>query len=267
MMMEQGIWYKYDDKGNLKEGEVVDYHTFKNSVNQVIKELHGNYDPNSPLLIKQSFAGRAVSQFRTWMFESFNTRFGEATYDEMLESRTAAFDESTGKFINKKGRYRSLLKKEYMMVVPLLRDFKKAFTDGIENDVDAANLRKNAVELAFLFGLMAIVLALKGGDDEKKGMMRTFLINQINRFQTDILMYVHPTSFEELTKKSIPAMSLVTDGTELIHATMKALAGDDKIKSGEYAKDSRLAREVMQFFPILAQYPKTKSSITQEFDK
>ena len=34
---------------------------------------HGDY--NNPLKVKATFTGRAMSQFRTWMFEGFANRF------------------------------------------------------------------------------------------------------------------------------------------------------------------------------------------------
>ena len=99
-MMEQGIWEQFDEDGNYTgkgkdfsvEGK--DFHKFKIQMDQIVKSLHGNYDPSSPLALKKKLWGRALSQFRTWMFESFNNRFEEQKYDEILER-------------DRKGRYRS----------------------------------------------------------------------------------------------------------------------------------------------------------------
>ena len=46
------------------------------------KVNHGNYDPNSAMLIKKTVWGRAATIFRTWMFEGFNTRFAAFDYND-----------------------------------------------------------------------------------------------------------------------------------------------------------------------------------------
>jgi hypothetical protein len=260
MMIRQNLWDKFDENGNwIGEGEP-DLNDFKLGVDQVIKSLHGNYDPDSPMAIKASFAGRALTQFRSWMFESFNARMGEGQYDELL-NRKETFED--GRFINKKGRYRSY-KKEHLLVLPLLKDLHSAFTNGIENEVDAANLRKNAAELAFLLGLTAVMLMLSGGDDDdKKTFYKNLLVNQLLRLQTDITFYVSPMSFEALTKQSIPAMSAVTDSFNVLKSTYKLMIGKDEIKSGIFAGNSGFVRDISKFFPVSVQrYTISKIKLT-----
>ena len=257
MMKHDGIWDKFDDNGDFTgDGDMSDtgqeYHKFKAKLDQVIKSLHGNYDPDAPISIKGTWKGRALTQFRTWMFESFENRFGEEKFDEVLGRTT-------------KGRYRNYAKMENLMVFPALYDFYKASTGKIENETDAANLRKNAVELVTLLGLMAVMLMIKGGDDEKNNMYTNLLINQLNRLQSDVTFYTNPMSFESLTKQAVPAMSIVTDSYQLIGASFKAITGDDEIGSGTFSGDSRLARESMQMFPLINQAPRIKSVTSQVF--
>ena len=265
MMIKQNLWDKFDADGNWIGENEPDLNNFKLEVDHVIKSLHGNYDPDSPMAIKASFTGRAITQFRSWMFESFYNRMGEGQYDELLEGRDSVFED--GKFINKKGRYRSY-KKKHFLIVPLANDIYKAFKGGIENDVDAANMRKNAVELAFLVGLTATLLMLSGGDDDdKKTFYKNLLVNQLLRLQTDITFYVSPTSFETLTKQSIPAMSLMTDTLNLIHASVKLMAGDDELKSGKFAGDSRFVKNLAKWFPVTGQIYKGYAAGSQVYNK
>lgn len=264
MMMEQGIWDKFDADGNYTgEGDFdlggKEFHGFKNKLDHVIKMLHGNYDPDSPIQMKRQWVGRALSQFRTWMFESFANRFEDERFDEIL-GRT------------RKGRYKSY-KKEHLLILPALRDFYKAFagtyTDGTDlGDMNQANLKRNAVELVVLLGIMSTLMMLGGDDDdEEDSMLRNLLVNQLMRVQTDITFYVDPAGFEALTKQSVPAMGLVTDVYQTIEAAWKFLNGEDEIKSGVFAGDSRITREVMQLFPGTSQAYRIYSSGSQTFNK
>jgi hypothetical protein len=38
------------------------------NINKQIQRIHGNYDPASPLMIKKTLPGRAIGQFRTWLY-------------------------------------------------------------------------------------------------------------------------------------------------------------------------------------------------------
>lgn len=261
MMMNMGIWEDFDEDGNYTGkgtyGDVDgnDYHRFKNKLDQVMKSLHGNYDPDATVAGKEKWIGRALLQFRGWMGESFANRFEDEKYDRQL-----------GRL--RKGRYQSYELK-HLAIFPALKDFHSAFTGKMENEVDAANMRKNAVELSILLGVVAMMALLSGGDDEdeKKAAWRNFLINELLRVKTDIAFYVSPMSFEALTKQSVPAMSIVSDTWDVLHASWKFFNGDDIIKSGPYAEDSRLARETLQWFPFLNQVPRWKSTTSQIFDK
>lgn len=241
MMAREGVWDQFDENGDYTGDGGFNVDELKIRLDQVIKNLHGNYDPDSPLLIKKYTAGRMMTQFRTWMFESVNNRFGKEEYDQIMK-RT------------KKGRYRSY-KLAHAMVLPLMQDFYKAWTDS-ENmtDVDKANLRKNSVELLMLIGTMSTLalLAMGAEDDDEKKAYYNLAINMLSRAQDDILFYVNPSSFQNITKQLIPASSMITDTTQLITAAGRLIIGDDEIETGTFAGDSRFMREFMQYFPVLA---------------
>jgi len=93
------LWDGYDAEFNWKEEygpepvEVVAKTRIK--IDQIIKRTHGNYDNLSPLAVKRTFTGRAISQFRTWLYESVAVRVEKERYDSALE-------------VYVKGRYRSV---------------------------------------------------------------------------------------------------------------------------------------------------------------
>ena len=62
-------------------------------------------------------------------------------------------------------------------------------------------------------------------------------------------------------------MSIVTDTVQLLGASWKFMFGDDEIRSGIFAGDSRLFREVMQYFPMTTQGYRMYSTGSQIFNK
>tara|TARA_R110002074_G_scaffold308863_2_gene479608 strand:+ start:7684 stop:11823 length:4140 start_codon:yes stop_codon:yes gene_type:complete len=101
-----GLWNAYDVNGKLKEGftaanvdgKAFDEIKMVQKIKRTIEMNHGDY--NNPLLIKATVGGRALSQFRTWMFEGFATRFE-------TEKTDYALSYGMSKPYIKKGRYRS----------------------------------------------------------------------------------------------------------------------------------------------------------------
>ena len=95
------LWDAYDTTtGELKKGFTTDVDEVKltQKIKRIVEMNHGDY--NNPLQVKQTIAGRALSQFRTWMFEGFANRFEAEKVDYAL---SYGLDEP---YI-RKGRYRS----------------------------------------------------------------------------------------------------------------------------------------------------------------
>ena len=106
------LWKAYDQDGNWK-GELFEEQTnkdwngnpnqkedntkkynFKNNLDQILKVTHGNYDPDSAVMIKKTFWGRALMQFRSWVPEGWAARFETEKSDIHMGRR-------------RKGRYRT----------------------------------------------------------------------------------------------------------------------------------------------------------------
>jgi hypothetical protein len=105
------MWDAYDiESGELKPGYTSDVDEIRmvQKIKRVIEMNHGDY--NNALKVKSTVLGRALSQFRTWMFEGFANRFesgvnldGTPKVDQIL---SYGLDED----YVKKGRYRSYTK-------------------------------------------------------------------------------------------------------------------------------------------------------------
>lgn len=195
------MWDAYDiESGTLKPGFTTDIDETKmvQKIKRVIEMNHGDY--NNALQVKSTIGGRALSQFRTWMFEGFANRFESEKVDYAL---SYGLDEP---YI-RKGRYKSYTKGQLLttgaavgtMFLPgvgtalgasigylggkffgmqtnenavsdtlftlkqLARKlmFKKTQFGERFNDTDAANIRKNMTELYIMMTLMGIALFLK----------------------------------------------------------------------------------------------------------
>jgi len=250
-------------------------------LDQVIKANHGNYDPISALKIKDNFLGRAVSQFRTWMFEGVANRFEKEKYDDLFEEY-------------RKGRYITgweVLKENgmsielpIMVLKGLIRNatFGKVFADSNFDSligpkfkaVDAANMRKLMMEINMYITLYTSYMILKsmaeGLDDEEDKYSKYALnlaINQGLRLKTDIVFYLNPSEFKNLLRDLIPMSSLITDTQQWGKAVYKLATGEDEIKSGVYSGHSRLLRETSQMLPFTSQIYKNINYGIQTFDK
>ena len=183
-------------------------------VGQVTKTIHGNFDKNSPVLLKNQAMGRLLSQFKlSWIAEGIANRLQDEQYN-ILMGRTT------------KGRYRTyqdvyMKEKGYLGgSISIMQTFLKlAIRDrnalaGL-SPVDEENMRKNFASVAWGLSLSAIALALAHGlgdddDDATKHGVR-LLVNNLGRVSSDIWFYSNPTTFKNITANVIPAVSLYND--------------------------------------------------------
>jgi len=269
---EKSLWEIATTDGLEMSDEV--YTKIKLKIDQANKWSHGNYDTDSPLLLKKFVLLRAASQFRTWAFEGFASRF-EGEY----------FDHTVG--MKRKGRYLSLvgglfegkmesngveldfLQATAYNLKQLMRKlaFQKTQYDEVMSEVDAANMRANLQEFVILntllvFGAMLRAAAGDGEDDE----YINFLVNQTIRMTTDIQFYFNPVEFEQLNRSFIPAMTTVSDLASLGEAAIKYMQGKDELKSGPFKGESRLWRETKDIVPFATQFNRYYRTTKQMYE-
>lgn len=202
---EVNLWEAFGPDGKLKEGYTSDVDEIRmiQKIKRIIEMNHGDY--NNALQVKATFAGRALTQFRTWMFEGFANRFEGEKVDYALSY-------GLSEPYVRKGRYRSYTKGQLTttgaalgtVLLPgigtalgagagyLVGKFagldtkENALSDTLFtlkqlarklmfkptrfqdrfNATDAANMRKNMTELYIMMGLMGVALLLKGMVDD-----------------------------------------------------------------------------------------------------
>jgi hypothetical protein len=290
---EISLWDAYETDGSIKEGvefqkgEKLDFE-MKRMIDKVVKMNHGNYDPDTPLAIKREMHGRALSQFRTWMFQGFAERFKKEFKDHQLHDRINPDSD----FVNRKGRYRSyvayfretnglmgtgspvfLLQQLFGKLIGIHTKFDDMISeDSAFTEADAANMRKNMTELVIYGMLASLALILKAAvddeDDPKKKFAYYFLINQGSRLTTDIWFYTNPIEFERLFRNAIPAFSLVVDMAKFLESASTLISeGEDILQSGPNKGESRTWRDFKKLIPGAAQATKLQSAGSQEYKK
>lgn len=254
------LWEAYDKEGILdpkyileaqKGGQsgISDEIRFIQKVRRVAQTNHGDY--TNPLLIKKKLVGRALSQYRTWMFEGFAYRFEAERFDD-IRGRTV------------KGRYKSYTVGDGNAAVSMVRNLKEGFLGLLNNKtaeaanlspVDMANMRKNAMELIFLAATTALTVLLKGlyadDDDEDIPMTAIFLINQLDRLSTDITLYTSPQVFQDLNANILPVFRTLKDFSKIIEAAGRYIEedGNTTVQSGPYEGMDWFSRRVLEFLP------------------
>jgi len=288
---QTSLWDAYSREGKLPEGvEFSDkqMNELKRRIDKLVKMNHGNYDPDSPLLLKRMFVGRALSQFRTWAFQGFAERFRKEFDDYQLTNQVTGEN-----YVTRKGRYRSYLAyfnvdSPYMAIgatfkltlqlarklVGFNTNFDEMIREGF-TEVDAANMRKNLTEIVLWMIITSITLALKASIDDdddrsKSKLAAIFLINQMARLSTDIAFYTNPIQFEQLTRNALPIFSLVVDAQKVSESALTFLREGheaDILQSGPNKGESRTWRDFKKLIPGPVQYQKLQSATDQIYKK
>jgi len=232
---ENGTWnvkefgyQKEWDYNNLSSITQNSYTKFRNAAIEMNKKLHGNYDPNSLLAIKSSDFALLFTIFRTWAFEGFNTRYSKKIYNEQLGRYT-------------KGRYNTLwelgIKESSALLMKLL--FKRVtgqkaetILSGVEEQVDAANLRKTLAALQMQVFIMSLGMMLKSlakgidaDDDDQYLLMAT--LNILFRVEQDLSYYRNPDTFMQVFKDPSPVIKTIQDLTRAVSGTKSYILKDD----------------------------------------
>ena len=244
------------------------------AITKHIQRIHGNYDPASPLMIKKTIAGRAVSQFRTWLYEAVAVRFEKERMEHAIGTTVKGRYRTVGGLIfENEGRIGGLeLTKEFSKA--LLNSFTfgaiklKSFENTNLSDIDAQNMRKVAMELVLLLDVYIIIAMLKAGlsddEDEAKGLYNV-LLNQGTRLKSDLLLYINPIETRNILKDIIPAVSLFDDTVGF----MKAVTNleEDTVTTGVHQGNSKLGTATMKLLPGTSKFYSSYNAWSQIFDK
>ena len=199
----------------------------RNKVIQFNKAIHGNYNPNAPVWIKKYLIGRMLMQFRSWIPEGVESRFGKFYFDNRY-----------GRF--REGRYRTYAQLGIGGTLQsLYRQISKSKQAFMHKDGhkfapwEVENMRRNLAEigvfasmLAVRLMMMAILNSLDDDDDPNSKAHEKALIYSINilqRVESDIKFYISPSTFTQIINNPLAVMKTYKDFQNAIIGTRKHL--------------------------------------------
>ena len=253
MLEHEGVYEKFNEKGEIEDQDWGEFGKktldFKYKLDNVLKAIHGNYDPNAVIKANEKAFNRALIQFRRWIPEGFAQRFEEERYNNALQR-------------NVKGRYRTYydlgLKKslQTLLRLAITRGKDSAFS-GLEGREDLEivkeNMKKNLREIYFKLSMAGVYLILSGGsndDDWLKRRSRNLALNTVLRLQDDIEFYYSPKAFDNITRSALPVANLIKDFIDFQTAFIDTLEGNGKYKSGKHSGDQKLLWKTAKILPF-----------------
>jgi len=199
---------------------------FRDKIIEINKINHGNYDPNSALLVKKDLLGRMFTQFRTWMFEGFNTRMAGKIYNKQLgrwtEGRYKAYVKT-----GFKGSAKFALKSLLEMLTFGYGISKDKLRGDIKDDLTYVNMRKNMSELKMYGTLGMLTFLLKGlaAEEDDEALEKTYRVfaNTFFRMQQDAEFYVNPRTAQDILRNPAPVVKTIDDIAKAIEASQSYL--------------------------------------------
>jgi len=271
------LFEAYNDNGELLNGVEMPSNLEANTklkIDKVIKDIHGNYDPDSPIPANSTILGRSLLVFRKWMINAYYTRLGQM--DAGKVNPISGIEQkgrwrSYGQFFDRYGYFGGV----FNGTLQLLRKiaFQKTNLSRLD-DVDAANMRANLTEIMSMIAVTALALLIKGvilnDDDDESDIkyLSFFWINQLNRMQMDIDFYIDPIQFKTILRDPLPMAKVITDTEKVLaRATTLITGGDDMYHQGIYKDQSKTWVAIKNWFPLTNTTARIQSLTQQIINK
>ena len=156
---------------------------FRQRVIGINQKLHGIYNVEDASMIQRYALGRLGMQFRKWIPNAWNRRFGSKFGKSYWNERREEYNEgmyiTSFKYIAKPftktfKQYRDQQQSIAMSAFKtVFTGFKELITNAkinwhLLNQMEKANIKRTALEMVLLAGAVIIGTLLKGDDDEKE---------------------------------------------------------------------------------------------------
>jgi len=262
--VERSLYEAFDNEGKWKTDEfgenngwngdftntedMQDFLKFKNKSTQLIKKLHGNFDPKSPARYKKYILGRMLGQFRfSWMLEGIEQRFGERRRDDMLDRIVE------GRYIT---YYNLGFKKSLKTLAKLALGQASAFKGIRAQDraIVEENMRRNLMEIYLYAALTAIYLTIKSLADDDDDEELYLTMNMLQRVMADTTFYLTPSTFTQIIQDPFPIIKVYTRASKAFGSAEQLIFNDDLT---EHQREQKWAN-VTNAFPYINQYNRFK---------
>lgn len=201
----------------------------RSKVLAVMRRVHGNYD--KPMLAKKTAVGRSLMGFKTWLPESFASRFGEEFYSDIYGGVIKGRYRSYGDLFKTKGSIGALNVIKNIMINDWFGKANDPSYTGLKT-IDLQNLKRNVRELQISLALAAVTLltylAFDDDDEEKDNIAIKVVLDMIGRAQSDITLFVNPSALNTAVIAAPPGVKWCMDVAAIFPAMHNALTKKDK---------------------------------------
>lgn len=238
---EYGAW-NAEQNGGMSFEEY--YNKQMLQINQLSKKLHGLSGDRTSLMGKDTIWGRLLFVFKTWLPETFATRYEGKRYDPLLERDV-------------EGYYRTLFRAFQDQGLGAFRSlFQAVFSKeaGDLTDLERANLRKMFAEINAIIALSLLYFGLKAiapdeDDEDRKRYM--LVINQLNLLRRDMTYYGDINSFGDLTRQVVPSVTTIENFLTAGKAISYYMAGVENDDGEEMYDSERTLLKITKALPVL----------------
>lgn len=232
------LWDAHNEDGEWKRDEFGDpgewqtggeqHSSFREQTQRVIQQLHGDYSEDSNIPLKRYVLGRAVFQFKTWLPEVINYRFGRKKPDQDLGRMSEGIYRTLGRNARDNMGETLRVATEALLKGSVPGNNYEVNTENISQD-DLANIKRAMMELRILGIINIAILAISGmgDDDDERSRTKTYLMNQFMRLDQDITQYVNPLTMKRLVENPMPALRAIDDYRRATQGTYRYLSEED----------------------------------------
>jgi hypothetical protein len=257
---------------------------FRLKIKKVSKSILGNSTRDDINNIRTGMLGSMAMQFRSWMPQMVQERFGKLKYDQDLEIHTMGkfnlfFQELFTKrapallsgIISASGTNMiEAAKQKYLLLKAEAIEKGEEFTitQGEFVDMYIGNIRSMYKEFLMILGIGALMFTvLHGGDDddENKG-WRAYAGRAFRKYFDEFSFFYFPSSWSNLVNSPIPAVGLAEDFFRFSKALTKQgygfVTNDDDVMDG-----AKPAKYLAKMVPIFKEGIQMRAIFDEDFRK
>lgn len=250
---------------------------FRHKVIGINQKLHGIYNVEDGAMIQRYALGRLGMQFRKWIPNAWNRRFGSKFNKSYWNERRGEFNEgmyiSTFKYIAKPftKSFKQYREEQQNVAISVFKAFFKGLKDTITNAkinwhslnaMEKANVKRTMLEATLLISAVLIGSLLKGDDDDEKNMLITWGLYECDRLYGELSTFAPWGVLREGNRlfdnplasfRTFDAVSKLTWNT-----VMYPIREDDEreFKSGIYHGRDKVSVYFLNTIPIINQIQK-----------
>ena len=180
---------------------------FTERIKGVYQYLHGNYSKNDATAMQQKALGRLLILFRKWLMPGWKRRWANDTFDnrevfnERLGANTGGYYVITYKFLS---QYVKQMKEKGFEMGMLKENWNKL------PEWKKSAVKKSVAEFAISAAILLLITLLGSleGDDEDDW-MKSMLVYQLHRLDSEVSFYRNPGSAMEVLRSPSAAMSTI----------------------------------------------------------